>query len=187
MCYWRVHYGSPREQIHISSSRNGRATGMEAEDWRVSAIFNTVMVDNKNITSISLNSHVMKRCSSVAQCRYKMSGEVCVDVGREDISEQGHMTNQLSQVAFNLQAHMSYSKEELKKSVFTLNWFIYTCQPDSMKIKPSTKCADIQQSYLKSKVQQVSTVCSNNFCRNWVIWLIIWVKMTWGVAACKGN
>lgn len=35
-CYWLVPYGSPRERTHISSSRNGRATGMEAEDWLVS-------------------------------------------------------------------------------------------------------------------------------------------------------
>lgn len=39
MCYWRAHYGSPREQIHISSSRSEKATGMEAEDWQVRIIY----------------------------------------------------------------------------------------------------------------------------------------------------
>lgn len=37
MCCWRARYGSPREPIHISSCKNGRATVMEAEDWRVSS------------------------------------------------------------------------------------------------------------------------------------------------------
>lgn len=36
MCCWRARYGSPNEQIHISSSRNGRAMEKEAEDWLVS-------------------------------------------------------------------------------------------------------------------------------------------------------
>lgn len=36
MFYWPAHCGSPRERIHTSSSKNGRATGMEAGDWRVS-------------------------------------------------------------------------------------------------------------------------------------------------------
>lgn len=61
------------------------------------------MIDNKNSTSMSLNSHVMKGSAA---------GEVCVDAG--------HMTSQLSQVAFNPQACMADSKGEIKTSVFTL-------------------------------------------------------------------